>query len=112
MVLAVFLTCLSWAIDLGSGSYSLRGYWTKSSKDGARYSYYRKSTRGHNTLTFGGFDGHPGPSNQLGEWCSTYLKPACTSCFGLLPVYHWCVLTAKRVVTACSGWTGDHNQRV
>ena len=75
MVLAVFLTCLSWAIDLGSGSYSLHGYWTKSSKDGARYSYYRKSTRGHNTLTFGGFDGHPGPSNQLGEWRSTYWNP-------------------------------------
>lgn len=54
-----------WAIDMGSGSYALPGYWDKSSKDGARYSYYRKSTRGHNTLTFNGYDDHPGPSNQL-----------------------------------------------
>ena len=69
------VTVCSWAIDLGSGSYALRGYWTKSSKDGARYSYYRKSTRGHNTLTFGGWDGHPGPSNQLGE-CSNRLVDA------------------------------------
>ena len=53
-----------WAIDLGSGNYGLKGYWDKGSKDGQRYSYYRKSTRGHNTLTFNGFDGHPGPSNQ------------------------------------------------
>lgn len=54
-----------WAIDLGSGNYGLKGYWTKESKEGARYSYYRKSTRGHNTLTFGGWDGRPWPSNQL-----------------------------------------------
>lgn len=54
-----------WAIDLGSGNYALRGYWNKGSRDGERYSYYRKSTRGHNTLTFGGWDGHPGASNQL-----------------------------------------------
>ena len=54
-----------WAIDLGSGNYALRGYWNKGSADGERYSYYRKSTRGHNTLTFGGWDGHPGVSNQL-----------------------------------------------
>jgi hypothetical protein len=53
-----------WAIDLGGGNYALKGYWDKGSKDGERYSYYRKSTRGHNTLTFGGWDGHVGTSNQ------------------------------------------------
>jgi hypothetical protein len=50
---------------LGSENYGVHGYWDKSSKDGERYSYYRKSTRGHNTITFGGYDGHVGPSNQL-----------------------------------------------
>lgn len=54
-----------WAIDLGSGNYGLHGYWTKKSAVGDRYSYYRKSSRGHNTLTFGGWDGDPIPSNQL-----------------------------------------------
>eukprot|EP01044_Picomonas_judraskeda_P005656 COSAG03_NODE_541_length_7067_cov_2.200201_8_plen_86_part_00 len=29
-------------------------YWDQTSKPGARYSFYRKSTRGHNTLTFDG----------------------------------------------------------
>ncbi len=72
-----------WAVDLGADSYGLKGcanarppdignsltvltarvfdvpvlvcrYWTQASKPGARYSFYRKSTRGHNTLTFGG----------------------------------------------------------
>eukprot|EP01051_Picozoa_sp_SAG22_P013044 SAG22_NODE_1418_length_4469_cov_1.911670_1_plen_1205_part_10 len=54
-----------WAIDLGSGNYALQGYWRKESAVGDRYSYYRKSSRGHNTLTFGGWDGDPIPSNQL-----------------------------------------------
>lgn len=53
-----------WAVDLGSGNYELKGYWADGTGDGQRYSYYRKSTRGHNTLTFGGWDGRPGPSGQ------------------------------------------------
>ena len=53
-----------WSEDLGADSYGLPGYWTKSSAFGRRYSYYRKSTHGHNTLVFGGWDGHVGESNQ------------------------------------------------
>ena len=53
-----------WAVDLGADSYGLKGYWSQESKPGARYSFYRKSTRGHNTLTFNGNDADPGPSNQ------------------------------------------------
>ena len=52
-----------WAIDLGSDSYGLPGYFTKSAAHGKRYSYYRKSSRGHNTLTFNGVDEQPG-------WCA------------------------------------------
>ena len=51
-----------WASDLGADSYGLPGYFTKSAAHGKRYSYYRKSTRGHNTLTFDGRDEQPG-------WC-------------------------------------------
>jgi hypothetical protein len=36
-----------WAVDLGADSYGLKGYWLRSSSKGSRYSYYRKSTRGH-----------------------------------------------------------------
>ena len=52
-----------WAVDLGSDSYGLPDYFSKSSAHGKRYSYYRKSTRGHNTLTFDGRDEQPG-------WCA------------------------------------------
>jgi hypothetical protein len=52
-----------WAVDLGSDSYGLPSYFDKSAAHGKRYSYYRKSTRGHNTLTFNGVDEHPG-------WCA------------------------------------------
>jgi len=73
-----------WATDLGADSYGLSGYWSKSSAHGNRYSYCtcarllatfacrrpdpalrpdRKSTRGHNTLTFDGTDEQPG-------WCA------------------------------------------
>ena len=38
-----------WAIDLGSDDYNLPGYFGKE-----RYTYYRLSTAGHNTLTLGG----------------------------------------------------------
>lgn len=46
-----------------SDSYGLKNYFTKSASHGSRYSYYRKSSRGHNTLTFNGVDEWPG-------WCS------------------------------------------
>ena len=39
-----------WASDLGSDNYQLNGYFTQSLA--RRYGYYRKSTAGHNTLTF------------------------------------------------------------
>lgn len=39
-----------WAVDLGAESYNMPGYWTQTKEQ--RYSYYRKSTAGHNTLTF------------------------------------------------------------
>ena len=39
-----------WGMDMGSDSYQLKNYFTQSLK--YRYSYYRKSTAGHNTLTF------------------------------------------------------------
>ena len=53
-----------WAVDLGADSYGLSGYWDKSAAAGKRYSYYRKSTAGHNTLTFNANDLHPGWSAQ------------------------------------------------
>ena len=40
-----------------------KDYFTKSAAHGKRYSYYRKSSRGHNTLTFNGVDEQPG-------WCT------------------------------------------
>lgn len=52
-----------WGVDLGSDSYGLKNYFTKSASHGSRYSYYRKSSRGHNTLTFNGVDEWPG-------WCA------------------------------------------
>jgi hypothetical protein len=52
-----------WGVDLGSDSYGLKNYFSKSASHGHRYSYYRKSSRGHNTLTFDGVDEWPG-------WCS------------------------------------------
>ena len=51
-----------WAIDLGADSYQLPGYWTQSNT--ARYRWYRKSTAGHNTLTFNRNDATPGTSGQ------------------------------------------------
>lgn len=39
-----------WAIDLGGDDYGLPQYFTQNLK--YRYGYYRKSTAGHNTLTF------------------------------------------------------------
>jgi hypothetical protein len=41
-----------WAEELGSDSYGLPGYFSKSAAHGKRYSYYRKATDGANTLTF------------------------------------------------------------
>ena len=39
-----------WAMDMSYDDYGLRNYFTQSLK--WRYGYYRKSTAGHNTLTF------------------------------------------------------------
>jgi hypothetical protein len=57
-------------MDMASGDYSLRNYFSQSLK--WRYGYYRKSTAGHNTLTFdndgldnsnrGACDQDPGPN--------------------------------------------------
>ena len=58
-----------WGIDMSSDNYGLPGYFTQSLK--YRYSYYRKSTAGHNTLTFNndgadwaGCDQDPGMSGR------------------------------------------------
>lgn len=40
-----------WAADLGSDNYGLPGYFGPLDK---RFSYYRKSSFGHNVLSFGG----------------------------------------------------------
>eukprot|EP01049_Picozoa_sp_SAG25_P023105 SAG25_NODE_9623_length_365_cov_0.582707_1_plen_42_part_10 len=37
-------------MDMGSGDYGLKNYFNQNLK--YRYGYYRKSTAGHNTLTF------------------------------------------------------------
>jgi hypothetical protein len=64
-----------WAIDLGSDSYGLPGYFDKSSAHGKRYSYYRKSTAGHNTLTFNNNgDSQPG-------WCDQSMLASEVSTF-------------------------------
>lgn len=68
---------LRWAVDQGAGSYGLPGYWDKSSAHGKRYSYYRKSTRGHNTLTFNGDDLQPGWSSQSPTAVSTVEQLEC-----------------------------------
>lgn len=49
--------------------YALPGYWTKHAAHGERYSYYRKSTCGSNTLTFDAdvLDLHPGWTAQVPE---------------------------------------------
>lgn len=41
---------LRWAMDLGSESYSLPGYW-EMQEGGRRWDYYRLNNRGHNTIT-------------------------------------------------------------
>jgi hypothetical protein len=66
-----------WAVDLGADSYGLSGYWDKSASHGHRYSYYRKSTRGHNTLTFDATDEHPGWSAQDPEAVSEIISFSC-----------------------------------
>eukprot|EP00947_MAST-08B_sp_MAST-8B-sp1_P002755 g2755.t1 len=53
-----------WAIDLGAESYALPGMFLPYQ---GRYSYYRKATRGHNTLAFGdpgGFDPADGEASD------------------------------------------------
>eukprot|EP00045_Choanoeca_perplexa_P009892 m.98087 g.98087 ORF g.98087 m.98087 type:complete len:443 (-) comp15068_c0_seq2:46-1374(-) len=53
-----------WAIDFGAGNYGLPGYFDKGTKPNQRYSWYRKSTRGHNTWCFNGSDSDVGNSDQ------------------------------------------------
>eukprot|EP01079_Euglenida_sp_SAG-EU17-18_P007186 gene7186-1284_t len=53
-----------WAIDLGSDDYGLPGYFTKESRPGARFGYYRKGTHGHNTLAFNRYPDALWTSNQ------------------------------------------------
>lgn len=55
-----------WAIDLGSESYLLQGMFLPFA---GRYSYYRKSTRGHNTISFG--DSDPGSFDDPGNNANT-----------------------------------------
>ena len=40
-----------WIADLGADNYGLPGYFGRAR---ARYKYYRKSSLGHNVLSFGG----------------------------------------------------------
>ena len=49
-------------MDLGSDVYQLPGYWTQTNEH--CYNWYRKSTAGHNTLTFNRNDATPGTSGQ------------------------------------------------
>jgi hypothetical protein len=59
-----------WGMDMGSDNYGLKNYFSQNLK--FRYGYYRKSTAGHNTLTFdndgldntnrGACDQDPGPN--------------------------------------------------
>ena len=58
-----------WAMDMGADNYQLKNYFTQSLE--YRYGYYRKSTAGHNTLTFNndgadwaGCDQDPGMSGR------------------------------------------------
>lgn len=51
-----------WAIDLGADNYGLPNYFSKTNTQ--RFGYYRKSTRGHNTLTLDGDDAAVSDSNQ------------------------------------------------
>ncbi|RRJ97070.1 heparinase [Opitutaceae bacterium TAV4] len=43
---------LRWAVDLGSESYGLPGYW-EMQEGGRRWNYYRLNNHSHNTLTLG-----------------------------------------------------------
>ncbi len=53
-----------WAIDLGTESYSVPGYWGRWKADGKRWQYFRTASRGHNVTTVDGrnqkFDGWAG----------------------------------------------------
>eukprot|EP00045_Choanoeca_perplexa_P021230 m.297393 g.297393 ORF g.297393 m.297393 type:complete len:121 (+) comp81002_c0_seq1:391-753(+) len=53
-----------WAIDFGAGDYGLPSYFDKGTKPNQRYSWYRKSTRAHNTWTFNGTDDDVSASDQ------------------------------------------------
>ena len=53
-----------WGMDMSSDNYSLKNYFTQSLE--YRYSYYRKSTAGHNTLTF---------NNNGADWAGCDQEP-------------------------------------
>jgi hypothetical protein len=53
-----------WAMDMGADNYQLKNYFTQSLK--YRYGYYRKSTAGHNTLTF---------NNDGADWAHCAQEP-------------------------------------
>ena len=70
-----------WVVDLGSESYALPGMFLPFER---RYSYYRKSTRGHNTLAFGdagGFDPATAEtsSQAVNIFSTVAAGPACAS---------------------------------
>jgi hypothetical protein len=97
-----------WAVDLGGDSYGLKGYWTQASTPGARYSFYRKSTRGHNTLTFFGNDADPGPSNQAVEAMtniSSFDSGERTAVVNLTDAYSGSVASASRTFTVSADYT-------
>lgn len=57
----------TWVEGLTDGcTAGLPGYWDQTNQGGHRYSWYRKSTHGHNTLTFGAWEGAASGTDALG----------------------------------------------
>jgi hypothetical protein len=63
-----------WGMDMSSDNYQLKEYFTQSLK--YRYSYYRKSTAGHNTLTFNARPHRR--ENDGGDWGGSDQDPGMT----------------------------------
>ena len=63
-----------WGMDMSSDNYQLKNYFTQSLK--YRYSYYRKSTAGHNTLTFNARPHRH--ENDGGDWEGSDQDPGMT----------------------------------
>jgi len=55
-----------WALDLGGDDYNLPGYF-----GGKRWTYYRLSTEGHNTVTVGGANQDPGAKAPIVAFASS-----------------------------------------